>query len=455
MEGCNRREHDGAVNVRGLERWVAEHVPVAWRGAPAREKPARSFAIVGGGPAGLSAAYTLLRAGHAVVVHEGESALGGVLRTGIPTFRLPRRIVDREIASIVALGAKVRSGSFVNAAALARLAEAHDAVIVATGLRSLRGLDVPGAKLPGIQQGIRFLHKVNLEGGTGCSGHVVVLGGGNTAIDCARSALRCGASSVTVAYRRTRVEMPAIAEEVAEAEAEGVRFAFQRQPRGFWGDGAVRGVELAMVEMGEPDATGRRAPIVTHRVERIECASVLLALGQSADRSILPDGWDLRDGRIWEGRHALDVFAAGDFATGEGTVAHAIGDGRRAAERALASLGEKVEPFARPDREAAVPVTEIRLDHFPKAPPSREKFTHPASLTRNFAPVNLGLDGPEEAHRCFSCGHCTRCDTCLVYCPEGIVRRRDGSYEVDYTFCKGCGICVHECPRNAMEMIPL
>jgi 2-oxoacid:acceptor oxidoreductase delta subunit (pyruvate/2-ketoisovalerate family) len=457
MEGCNRREYDGAVHVRGLERWVAEHVPVAWRPGPNGKTRTRRVAIVGAGPAGLSAAYTLLRHGHAAVLYEGERALGGVLRTGIPTFRLPRAVVDREISAIVALGAEVRSGCFVDADGLERLALEHDAVIVATGLRSLRAIEVPGTWMSGIRQGIEFLHQVNLDGGAICRGHAVVLGGGNTAIDCARSALRCGADRVTIAYRRTRAEMPAIPEEIAEAEAEGVRIVYLRQPIAFYGDGAVRGVELGVVEMGEPDSTGRRAPVATDRTQRLDCDEVILALGQSADRSLLPAGWEIRQGgRLWRRGHALDVFAAGDFATGDGTVAHAIGDGRRAAERALAALGEKVEVTERPDRERAVPATDIRFDHFPRVAPSRERTGHPLALARNFAPVNRGIEGPLEAHRCFSCGHCTRCDTCLVYCPEGIVRRREGgAYEVDYTFCKGCGICVSECPREAMEMVPL
>jgi 2-oxoacid:acceptor oxidoreductase gamma subunit (pyruvate/2-ketoisovalerate family) len=451
MEGCNRREYDGTVNIRGLERWIADHSPVADTRVARCDDP-RRVAIVGGGPAGLSAAYTLARLGHRVTIFEGEAALGGVLRTGIPTYRLPRDVLDREIAEIVRLGVEVRCGEFLTSRRLAGLARRFDAVILATGLQKLRGLDVEGADLESVEQGIRFLHRVNLEGGSALARRVVVLGGGNTAIDCARSALRCGAAEVTVVYRRTREEMPAIAEEVEEAQAEGVRFVFLRAPAGFRGDRRVRAVVAAVVELGEPDATGRRAPVVTDRLEEIPADAVLLALGQSADLSALPRGWTLEDGRVRRGNETLPVFAAGDVATGDGTVAHAIGDGRRAATRALAVLGVAVHVFERPDRTKAVPITDLRLDHFAKAPPAHERFVAAEGRLASFDPVNLGLPDALEAHRCFSCGHCTRCDTCLVYCPEGVIRRGDGDYSVDYANCKGCGICVTECPRRAMEM---
>ena len=450
MEGCNRREYDGSVNIRALERWIADHHAVAVTRADEHASP-RRVAIVGGGPAGLSAAYDLAKRGHAVTLFDGEKELGGVLRTGIPTYRLPREILDREIANIVRLGVDVRCGEFVTWERLRTMSGEYDAVIVATGLQKLRGLD--GSRLPGVEQGITFLHRVNLDGDVRMSGHVVVLGGGNTAMDCARSALRCGASKVTVAYRRTRQEMPAIAEEIEEAGHEGVAFRFLAQPVGFDGTDRVRAVKVAVVELGPPDDTGRRSPVVTDEVESIECDAALLALGQSADLGVLPPGWKLEHGRIAIDGKPSNVWAAGDLATGDGTVAHAIGNGRRAASLALRELGEDVTVFERPDRERAVPVTDIRLDHFARADAAREEFLPVADRLASFTEVNRGLPTPIESHRCFSCGHCTRCDTCLVYCPEGVIRRGSDDYAVDYTNCKGCGICVTECPRKAMEMV--
>jgi 2-oxoacid:acceptor oxidoreductase delta subunit (pyruvate/2-ketoisovalerate family) len=355
---------------------------------------------------------------------------------------------------VLALGVEAKTGQRIDRVRLTALGDDYDAVILATGLQRLRELDAPGADLAGIEQGIRFLHGVNVGEGREMRGHVVVLGGGNTAVDCARSALRAGASRVTLAYRRTRREMPAIREEVAEALDEGVELLMQRQPVAFHGSGGrVAAVELAEVEMGPPDETGRRSPIASSRTELLSCDTVLLALGQSADVRFLPEGWRLEGERLFHGARALNVVAAGDLATGDGTVTHAIGSGRRAAGLALELLGEDVLVFERPDRTRAVPVTDVRLDHFARAAPARDALLPARGRVRTFAEVNQGIVGGLEAHRCFSCGHCTQCDTCLVYCPEGIVRRgEEHAYEVDYTFCKGCGICVQECPRSAMEM---
>jgi 2-oxoacid:acceptor oxidoreductase gamma subunit (pyruvate/2-ketoisovalerate family)/2-oxoacid:acceptor oxidoreductase delta subunit (pyruvate/2-ketoisovalerate family) len=451
MEGCNRAEYDGAVNIRGIERWIADRVPVAVQRVEKRPD-ARRFAIVGGGPAGLGAAYELAQRGQEVTIFEGEAQLGGVLRTGIPTYRLPREALDPEIEGILSLGVQARCGEFLDGPRLTTLSEEYDATIVATGLQWLRPLDVPGCELEGIEQGIDFLHRTNLGGGAGLHGHVVVLGGGNTAMDCARSALRAGASRVTVAYRRTREDMPAIREEIDEAEHEGIVFLMQRQPMAFVGEGCLAGVELAEVLPGEPDESGRRRPLVTGRVSVLDCDHVLLALGQGADFGLFPEGWELRDGRVHDDGRALNVFGAGDLATGDGTVTHALGHGRRAAGLALRELGFEAEVFERPDRRRAVPVTDIRLDHFERAAASLDQLQEVETRITNFEEVNGGLQNANEVHRCFSCGHCTQCDTCLVYCPEGIIRREAPGYEIDYSYCKGCGICVEECPREAMKM---
>jgi 2-oxoacid:acceptor oxidoreductase gamma subunit (pyruvate/2-ketoisovalerate family)/2-oxoacid:acceptor oxidoreductase delta subunit (pyruvate/2-ketoisovalerate family) len=451
MEGCNRRELDGAVNIRGLERWIADHhapdvKPVTMRA------DAKRIAVVGGGPAGIAAAFELAHAGHRAVIFEAEAALGGVLRTGIPTYRLPRDVLDREVAAVLALGVEARTNVKLDAQGIAALATEYDGVVLATGLQRLRGLD--GPTFPGVEQGISFLHRVNFGGEAQVAGQrVVVLGGGNTAMDCARSAVRQGAAKVTVVYRRGRAEMPAIAEEVEHAEHEGVDLVFLKAPLGFEGDARVTGVVVADVELGPPDASGRRRPVETERRSVVACDVVLLALGQSADLSKLPAGWALREGRLFAGDAALSVFAAGDLSTGDGTVTHAIGDGRRAAGKVLAALGVETQIFARPDRATAVPATDIRFDHFAPALAAPDRLLPAKVRSAAFDEVSLGLADAMEAHRCFSCGDCTSCDTCLVYCPEGIIHRKGVGYAIDYSFCKGCGICVKECPRKAMEMV--
>jgi thioredoxin reductase/ferredoxin len=333
---------------------------------------------------------------------------------------------------------------------LLRLKREFDAVIVCVGLGASFELAAKGETLEGVEQGLDFLDRVK-QGGVALQGNVVVVGGGNTAIDCARSALRCGAASVKIVYRRSREDMPAIAEEIEDAEREGVKLMPYRQPVDFAGSGAVSAVVIAEVEAGPPDASGRRRPLVTERTSSLPCDKVLLALGQKSELDLLPGGWTMREGRAFEDGKLLPVWFAGDCATGEGTVTHAIGNGRRAA------LSVMTNPDAMPGearQDAAVPVApgQIRFSHFDVAPPHRDKHTAPSSFKGNFEEVNLGLKGPEEAGRCFSCGHCTHCDTCLIYCPDGVITRTADGYRIDSNYCKGCGMCVAECPRNAMTM---
>jgi NADPH-dependent glutamate synthase beta subunit-like oxidoreductase/NAD-dependent dihydropyrimidine dehydrogenase PreA subunit len=440
------------VNIRGLERWIGDHASPA--AAPAAETPARRrrVAIVGGGPAGLGAAFALGRAGHEVTLLDAEPKLGGVLRTGIPSYRLPHEVLDRDIERILALGVVARLGAALGPEAVRELSLAHDAVIVATGLAAVGSLACPGADLAGVEQGLSFLHAVKSGVAREVHGHVVVVGGGNTAVDCARTALRCGASRVTLTYRRGREEMPAIAEEIEEAVAEGVSLLVLRQPVRFTGEGRVSAVELAEVELGPADASGRRRPVVTARTCALPCDAVLLAVGQSADLGVLPSGWTVRDGRAASADGPRNVWLAGDLATSEGTVSHAIGHGRRVAARVLRALdGEEDAPAAAARVEDAVAPADVRFSYFAPEPPHRDRHQHADRLSAS-GEVNFGLPGPQEAERCFSCGRCTRCDTCLHYCPEGIIRREGDGYAIDGRYCKGCGMCVAECPRRAMEM---
>jgi 2-oxoacid:acceptor oxidoreductase gamma subunit (pyruvate/2-ketoisovalerate family) len=448
MNDCNRKSFDGAVNIRSLERWIADHaafsLPMQTAGT------SRSFAVVGGGPAGLSAAYQLALRGHRATIYEAAPELGGVLRYGIPAFRLPLEVLDRDLARISALGVSAVCGKPVTREDLARLTREHDALLICTGLGGAHELGVTGEELSGVEQGLPFLERVK-GSGEKVTGHVVVVGGGNSAIDCARSALRCGADSVRVVYRRGREDMPAIEEEIAEAEREGIRIMTRRQPVCCTGTDRVTGVLLAEVEAGTPDASGRRRPVVTDRSSLLPCDRVLLALGQGSGLELLPPDWQMREGRAWQGELPLKVWFAGDCCSGEGTVTHAIGNGRRAATALLAELD------CAPDQEGAgepqvVAPAQIRFSHFEVDPPGKDRHLPLAQGRASFEEFNLGLSGPEEAGRCFSCGQCTKCDTCLVYCPDGIIYRSGEEYQVDLEHCKGCGMCVAECPRCAMEM---
>jgi 2-oxoacid:acceptor oxidoreductase gamma subunit (pyruvate/2-ketoisovalerate family) len=446
MGSCNRAVFDGSVNIRSLERWIGDnslHEPV-----PQTAIPRRRVAVVGGGPAGLAAAWQLALSGHAVTIHEAGPALGGVLRNGIPAYRLPDEVLQRDLARIMKLGVEAKCNSRLDKDALAKLQQEFDAVIVCTGLGAALRLGVEGEDLSGVEQGLDFLDRVK-RGPVALQGQVMVVGAGNTAMDCARSALRCGAVGVKIVCREGE-EMPAIAEEIEGAEQEGVRFVLRRQPIAFSGNGMVTAATVAEVEAGRPDELGQPGFIVTQRTSTMTCDKVIIAIGQGAGEDTLPPDWRIENARAWQGAMPLDVWFAGDCATGEGTVTHAIGSGRKAALAALASLAGAADPAE--DSRPPVPPAQILISHFDPAPPLRNRQLAPAVRRTSFAEIDLGPTGPEEAARCFSCGHCTHCDTCLVYCPEGVISRRGDGYVVDTVFCKGCGMCVAECPRSAMEM---
>jgi 2-oxoacid:acceptor oxidoreductase gamma subunit (pyruvate/2-ketoisovalerate family) len=449
MKACNRTYYDGPVNIRSLERWIADHSDA--RLAPRQDPAPKTFAVVGSGPAGLSAAFHLAMLGQKVTIFEKEHQLGGVLRYGIPTYRLPEEVLDRDIARIMAMGVRAECDSRINKAKLDSLQSEFDAVLVCIGLSAPYAMQAAGEQLKGVFQGLEYLARCK-GGRVELSGTVVVVGGGNTAIDCARTALRSGARSVKLVYRRSRADMPAIAEEIEEAVREGVQLLAQRQPVAFIGIDKITGIMLAEVELGDEDESGRRRPLVTNRTIELTCTTVLLALGQQPPMDLLPKGWAIEGNRVIRGKEQLQVWLAGDCLSGDGTVAHAIGNGRRTALDALAACSDEPAPEERKYTSTVAPA-DIRFSHFPVIPPNEDRHLAGGTIKDNFAEVNVGLPGPGEAERCFSCGRCTNCDSCLVFCPDGIIFRDGSGYRIDQEYCKGCGICVAECPRRAMEML--
>ncbi|PNU19264.1 hypothetical protein C2E25_13390 [Geothermobacter hydrogeniphilus] len=454
MSRCNRDGYDGAVNIRGLERWIGDHQQDLLL-QPKQQGQRKSFAVVGSGPAGLSAAYTLALEGHWVTIYERDRELGGLLRSGIPGYRLPPEDLDRDIVRILLLGVEVQPGYTLDTFALERLLENHDGLLLATGLDCRRSAACPGEDLEGVEQGLDYLRRAKQGGNVRLEGHVLVIGGGNSAIDAARTALRNGARRVSLVYRRGREEMPAIAGEVEEALEEGVELQLFCQPRAYLGDGRVEAVELAEVDLGPVEADGRCRPIVSDRSSRIRCDHVLLCLGQSADLKLVPDHWQIRDGRFERAGDPLPVYACGDLSTGAGTVTHAIGDGRRTALRMLAGGPAAALSEIDPPSSPAVSAEEIRFDYFASRPPTADRHLAVERRLQECREVNQGLPDASEAERCLSCGHCTGCDTCLIYCPEGIICRDGARYAIDEEQCKGCGICAAECPRHALRAAAL
>ncbi|MCG6958205.1 MAG: 2-oxoacid:acceptor oxidoreductase family protein [Gemmatimonadetes bacterium] len=470
MASCNRIELDGAVNVRQLERYAGDRGNVSL--VPA-ERRSQRIAIVGSGPAGLTAAYHLALFGYGVTVYEAGSQLGGLLRTGIPEFRLPHDILDMEIGRILDLGVETITGVFVKRERLLKLAQSHDAVLVATGLQELRGLNLGVADAEMVVQGIDFLdrvrsgdHDIRLDGED-----VVVVGGGNTAMDAARSSLRLGAKSVRVVYRRTRNEMPAIAEEIDEALEEGVIMDFLTQPVAIErmaqadGDLGEHHIICRRMELGEPDDSGRRRPVeVPDSDYAVGCHRIILALGQSPDITVFPEGTEVHEGSELLGILETPVYAVGDLATNDGTVTAAIGSGRRAALHIHQTLTGEVlvedgQARVRSDvdvwHDEVIKSDALRMHLFERQGVTEGAALEPERRRTTFDEIHAGLTDPSEAKRCLSCGVCNECDICITYCPEGVLKRVGHDLVFDYAYCKGCGICVTECPRNVVFMSQL
>lgn len=457
MDVCNRKEFDDGVNVRELERFASDSGTwpepiVPWR----HER----VAVTGSGPAGLSASYHLARLGYHVTLFEAADELGGVLRNGIPEYRLPREVLDREIGFVLLHGVTAYTDAFIDRAALLDLTNHYDAIFVATGLQESRGMDL-GMLPPGaVQQGLEFLDNVHRRAESLEGQRVVVVGGGNTAIDAARTSKRLGAAEVRILYRRTRAEMPAIHDEIEAALEEGIELQELVLPlRGAIDEDGMLLVCNRMV-LGEPDASGRRSPVADTSPQAqfsVPVDRVILALGQSADLSILQQGSEVHENGRLLGLSGAPVFLGGDFGRNEGTVAAAIGSGRRAAGEIHRMLsGEDLLLRAEPP---VATYEDVRAGLFVHATRKRGG-TIPISLrAETFAEVHTGFDSAvvasAEADRCFSCGVCNQCDRCVEHCPEGTLQREADGYAFNLDYCKGCGLCASQCPRGVVVMSEL
>ena len=450
---CNRGEFDQPIAIKSLERLLGDYA--LEQGFSRSDLPTKKerVAIIGSGPAGLSATYYLARYGYQVTIFEALPVAGGMLYWGVPEYRLPNKIVAEEIEAIKSLGVEIKTNVAIGQELTlnALLAEGYDAVLVAVGAWNDLKLNIPGEDAEGVIPGVRFLKRANSGDEVKIGDRVCVIGGGNTAIDSARMAGRLGAGQVSILYRRSRAEMPAVAEEVEAALGEGIEIQFLVAPTEiFVKDGKVNGIRCLRMELGEPDDSGRRKPIPIAGSEfNVDSDTVIAAIGQAPELSFL-DGSGVeiaRDGTISANPDSLatnvpKVFVAGDAQTGPATVIQAIAAGKKAA-LGINSWLTGSETLVSPEGEQVVKYEDLNVNYFEHEP--RQELEGAELEALKSAAIT-------EALRCFHCGSCNECNTCWFLCPDGVILSKDGEVDFDYDYCKGCGICVEECPRGAITL---
>jgi NADPH-dependent glutamate synthase beta subunit-like oxidoreductase len=415
---------------------------------------------VGSGPAGLSCAFHLAKRGFQVKIFEANSEPGGWMRYGIPSYRLPNYILKQEIEKILNLGIELECNVKVGVnIPMDQLTQHYDAVFLGIGAQVGWSIDIRGKDAQNVFTGVDFLKQINSGQIVEVGRDVVVIGGGNTAMDCARVAKRIGAN-VSIFYRRTRVEMPAITAEIDEAMEERIMFRYHTNPVKIIADeGRVVGVLCVQMELKEPDASGRARPVPIEGSESVYPAdTVIMATGQAVDY----DGIDIHkidDQWISTNEDLMTsmggVFAGGDAVLGLETVTAAIGQGARAAAAVENYIDGNVQ-----GRLAQPPVIyskDLNTYYYKQS----RRFTKEAESIhmrlKNFREIYPPFDREEitqEAERCFSCGLCFDCGNCYMYCPDNAVKisPSGGKYEFDLDFCKGCGLCAKECPCHYIQL---
>jgi NADPH-dependent glutamate synthase beta subunit-like oxidoreductase len=458
---CNRASLDSAVSIHAVERFLGDLARErGWGFDRPAVRSGRRVLVIGSGPSGLSAAYHLARGGHEVEVRDAGERPGGMMRYGIPAYRLPRDVLDAELDRIATLGVTFTQGHRVADLAEERADGRFDAVFVAVGAHLSKRVDIPAGDAGRIVDALSFLRHVAEGERPDIGRKVAVYGGGNTAMDAARVARRLGADETLIVYRRTRAQMPAHEEEAADAEREGVRINWLRTITAF------EGPELT-VEAMELDSHGFPQP--TGRFETLAADTVILALGQETDTAFLREvpGVEFgKDGTVQVSPSMMTgcpgVFAGGDMVPAERTVTVGVGHGKKAARHIDAWLRGTEPGSAEPGGAAKHELAEfglLNLWYFGDAARRQQPESPQEQRAASFGEVVGGLSEGEaryEASRCLSCGNCFECDGCLGACPEdAVIKLGPGNrYRFDYGRCTGCGTCYEQCPVHAIEMVP-
>lgn len=484
---CNRREYDEPLAINALERFVGDHGLKSMLMLPTRKAKGRErIAVVGSGPAGLSCAYHLRRLGHDVKVFEGAPLAGGMLRWGIPEYRLPGAILDGEIERLRRAGIEINTRVSVGKDFLTEGLKEFKAIFLALGVQKSLNLGIAGEESSGVLSGLEFLREVRENNPPSLGKRVTIIGGGNTAIDVARTALRLG-SKPTILYRRTRNEMPAFSDEVDEALKEGVTIEFLTSPVAITTlrDKRLR-LECVKNRLGKAGRNGRKTLVPVGGSQFfIESDTIIAAVGETSPSGTFapPLEWT-EEGVVvdeWGSTRVSGIFSGGDLTPGPRTISHAIGSGKKAAlaidalvvgrdrnagksaflgGRGTLSMARWIDPPPAIDGSDRVIAFE-NLNCFYFEPRPREMRPQASDISRrlgSFDEVNLGFSrkrAVQEAERCFQCGMCTLCENCYTFCPDSALWWKDQrkAFEIDYEFCKGCGICAHECPSHYIEMV--
>ncbi len=452
---CNRVQVDEAVGINAVERFLGDlAIEKGWRLPASGPDTGKRILVVGAGPAGLSATYHLRRLGHHVRLVDSAERLGGMMRYGIPAYRLPRATLDAEIDRIVAMNVEVVLNHVVHDIEEERVAGNFDAVFLAVGAQLGKRVNIPAGDSSKVIDAVTFLHQVAHDDPPLLGRRVVVYGGGDTAFDAARTARRLGATDAVIVYRRNRERMGASGEEVEQALGEGVSVRWLSTVNRFEGEHIVL-EKMRLNDEGFPEPTGE--------FEELDADALVLALGQDTDLSLLEHANDVtvHDGAVsvlpsmMAG--ASGIFAGGDAVLADRTATVAVGHGKRAAH-GIDDFVMGREPTEKQRHELAT-FDRLNTWYYADAPRTRRPELERIRRQTNFEEVIGGLSEENalfEARRCLSCGNCFECDNCFGVCPDNAVIKLGAGerYEFDYDFCKGCGICVKECPCGAIEMVP-
>ncbi len=470
-DNCRRGQLDKPLAIRALKRFAVEFGGDRMVRAEAEMTQSKKVAIVGAGPAGLSCAYYLRKLGYPTTVFEAHSELGGMLRVGIPRYRLPREVLDAEVERLIHMGVDIRTNTQVASLDLL-FGMDYRAVFLTIGAHQGLNLGIEGEDSPGVIDGATFLREVNLGLKPALGEDVAVVGGGNAAIDAARTALRLGTQRVSVLYRRSRDEMPADDVEVNQALEEGMELLFLTAPTSIRRVNGSLEVTCVKMELGEPDSSGRRRPVPVEESEfGMKVDALIAAIGQAPQ---IPKDFSLRIGRgstiqvdpLTLSTNRLGVFAGGDAVTGPATVVQALATGRLAANRIDEYLHHRYPFSINEERE---PLTGHLLSRTSEAIKRTERADPPVmppeARTKDFAPLERVYDwetAVDEARRCLRCGmgaeilfqdKCATCLTCIRVCPYHVpYLDSDGTVQIPPDQCQACGVCVAQCPARAIVL---